>query len=146
VGAANVFGYIITTMQIGPIAAKWFTAYIHNPPLALLLIFVLILFMGCFMDTPAAIFVMVPVLQPIIKALGIDMVFFGVFFIISLMLGLVTPPVGMVLYVLSNVSGVPFTRIARATFPFVVVLAIFIIVMIFVPAIITTLPNLVFGN
>jgi tripartite ATP-independent transporter DctM subunit len=144
-GAANVFGYIITTMQVGPIFAKWFTAHVHSQHAAMFFILLLVLFIGTFMDAPVGIYVLVPVLQPVVQKLGIDMVYFGVFFIMALMVGLVTPPVGMVLYVLSNISGVPFTRIARATLPFIGGLVAFLILLIFVPQIITLLPNLVFG-
>jgi tripartite ATP-independent transporter DctM subunit len=144
-GCANIFGYIITTMQIGPITAAWFTANIHSTYLTMFLIFLLLMVMGCFMDSAAAIFILVPVLLPVVKAVGIDPVYFGLVFILTLMLGLITPPVGMVLYVLSNVSGVPFTRIAKATVPYVLVLCVLVLIFIFVPSIVTFLPNLVFG-
>ena len=83
----------------------------------LLLINLILLVVGCFLETIAAITILVPVFLPIIEKLGIDPVQFGVIMVLNLMIGLLTPPVGMVLYVLSRVSGLPFERCVTATSP-----------------------------
>ncbi len=145
-GCANIFGYIVTTMQIGPITARWFITNISSPHLTLILIFILLMFMGCFMDAAASIMILVPVLLPITNSMGIDPVHFGLIFILTLMIGLVTPPVGMVLYVLANISGVSFTRIAKATVPYVIVMCGIVMILIMVPSLVTFLPNLAFNR
>jgi len=102
---------------------------------------------GCFMETIAAITILVPVLLPIAEKVGIDPVHLGIIVILNLMLGLLTPPVGMVLYVLSKVSGVKFEKCVIATAPFIVPLLIVLAMITFFPDIAMWLPNVAYrGN
>jgi TRAP-type C4-dicarboxylate transport system permease large subunit len=98
------------------------------------------------METISAITILTPVLIPIAEGFGINTVHFGIIMILNLMIGLMTPPVGMVLYVLSGVSKVPFEQIVKAIWPYIIVLTIVLFVFTYVPQIVLFLPNLVFGT
>ena len=96
------------------------------------------------METIAAITILVPVLLPVVTQIGIDPVHFGVIMVLNLMIGLLTPPVGMVLYVLSRVSKLSFERCFAATAPFLVPLLIVLLLVTFVPALSMWLPTLIY--
>jgi TRAP-type C4-dicarboxylate transport system permease large subunit len=115
-----------------------------GPILILLMINAILLIVGCFMETIAAITILVPVLLPIVVKLGIDPVHFGVIMVLNLMIGLLTPPVGMVIYVLSRVSGVPFERCVTATMPFLIPLVAVLLLVTFVPQLSMFLPTLLY--
>lgn len=120
VGAASLFGWVLTTTQVTEAITKTLLSITSDPMMLLLLINVLLLIVGCFMETIAAISILVPVLMPAVLAAGIDPVQFGVIMILNLMIGLLTPPVGMVLFVLSRVAKIPFDRTVRAVMPFMI--------------------------
>jgi TRAP-type C4-dicarboxylate transport system permease large subunit len=110
----------------------------------LLIITVIVLVIGCFMETIAAITILTPVLLPVAVGLGIDPVHFGIILILNLMIGLLTPPVGMVLYVLSKVAKISFERCVIATAPFLVPLVIVLLLLTFIPQISMWLPTLLY--
>lgn len=99
VGAASLVGYVLTIERIPATIAMWFSDTVTSTILLLLLINLLLLFVGCFLDGGSAIIVFTPVLLPVIKVFGIDPLFFGVMMSINLMIGTITPPVGLSLYV-----------------------------------------------
>jgi TRAP-type C4-dicarboxylate transport system permease large subunit len=98
-----------------------------SPWVFLLLANVFLLFIGCFMETIAAISILVPVLMPVVLAAGIDPVQFGVVMVLNLMIGLLTPPVGMVLFVLSRIANISFDRTVRSILPFLIPLVLVLI-------------------
>ena len=110
IGAANVFAWILTVEQVPQNMSLWMTDHIDDKIVALLFINLILLIVGTFMETAAAISILVPILMPIALSYGIDPIHFGIMCILNLMLGLLTPPIGMVLYVLSSVSKVPFEK------------------------------------
>jgi TRAP-type C4-dicarboxylate transport system permease large subunit len=112
-----------------------------DPLMILLIINLLLLVVGCFMETIAAISILVPVLMPIILKVGIDPVQFGIIMVLNLMIGLLTPPVGMVLFVLSKVANMPFERTVRAVLPFIVPLLIVLVAITLVPQLTLWLPT-----
>jgi tripartite ATP-independent transporter DctM subunit len=144
--AANVFAWILATAQIPKHVVTLFTQHISAPWLAILVMNILILFAGTFMETISAITILTPVFMPIAIAYGLHPVHFALIMILNLMIGLLTPPVGMVLYVLSSVSKVSFEKIAKAALPFVIALIAALLVLSFVPQMVLWLPNLVFNN
>lgn len=146
VASAALFGLILTISQVPQQLAVSFTEFVPNKYVALLMINLFLLIVGCFMEPTAALMILVPILMPIVKSYGVDPIHFGIIMILNLMIGLLTPPVGMVLYVLSSVSKVPFERIARATFPDVLLLIGVLMLITFVPELVTFVPNLVFGR
>jgi TRAP-type C4-dicarboxylate transport system permease large subunit len=110
----------------------------------LILINLILLAVGCFMETVAAITILVPVLLPIAVAIGIDPVHFGVIMVLNLMLGLLTPPVGMVLYVLARVAKIPFEQCVVGTAPFLIPLVIVLLMVTFIPGLTMWLPTLIY--
>lgn len=145
IACAAVFGWVLAYERIPQTLSTGFLSIFESKTLALLMIMVVLLIIGCFMETIAAITIMTPVFMPIISNFGIDPVHFGVLMILNLMIGLITPPVGLVLYTLSNISGVPFYRIAKASIPYLIILTVVLVILCFVPQISLFLPNLIFN-
>jgi C4-dicarboxylate transporter DctM subunit len=146
VGAASLVGYVLTIERIPAAISLWFSDTVTSRLMLLLLINLLLLFVGCFLDGGSAIIVFTPVLLPVVKAFGIDPLFFGVMMSINLMIGTITPPVGLSLYVAGGIGGVPIGRMMRAILPFLSVhLCILAILMLF-PQIILALPNYVYNR
>lgn len=146
IASANLFGWIMTTSQIPQRLAAAFLSVVSNKYLALFILNIFLFFVGCFLETSAAQIILVPMLIPMVIKLGIDPVHFGIIMILNLMIGLMTPPVGLVLYVLSSISKVPFERIAKTILPYVGVLTLVLLLITYVPAIVMFLPNLLFAN
>jgi len=144
VAAASIFAWILTSNRVPEHFAALLLAFSDNPIVILLMINVILLIAGCFLETVAAITILVPVLLPVAMEMGVDPVHFGVIMVLNLMIGLLTPPIGMVLYVLSRVAKVPFERCVAATAPFLVPLAAVLLLLTFVPAITMWLPTLIY--
>ena len=144
VGAASIFAWILTSNRVPEHFAGALLAVSDRPWVILLLINAILLIVGCFMETIAAITILVPVLLPVATHLGIDPVHFGVMMVLNLMLGLLTPPVGMVLYVLARVAKIPFERCVVATAPFLIPLVAVLLLVTFVPALTLWLPTLIY--
>ncbi len=145
VAGAAIFAWILTRLQVPGHFASLLLSITENPIVLLLLLNLVLFIVGFFMETIAAITILVPVLLPIALQIGIDPVHFGIFMILNLMIGLLTPPVGMVLYVLSRVAKIPFERCAKATAVFIIPLVIVLLLVTFVPALSLWLPGVFFG-
>ncbi|WP_417810874.1 TRAP transporter large permease [Thalassospira alkalitolerans] len=146
VGAATVFAWILTSNQAAAHFAELLLGLTDNKYLILFLIMMVVLVVGMFMETIAAISILVPVLLPVSVQLGVDPIHLGIIVILNLMIGLLTPPVGMVLFVLSKVSDVPFEKCVTATLPFLIPLILVLILLTYVPAITLYLPDLLYGD
>lgn len=144
VSSAAVFSWIITSNQVTQQLISLLGAYSDNKVAVLMLANLLLLIVGCFMETIAAITILVPVLLPLAIGVGVDPVHFGVIMVLNLMIGLLTPPVGMVLYILSRVSNVSFERCMRGTMPFLIPLLISLLLVTFIPEISMWLPTLIY--
>jgi TRAP-type C4-dicarboxylate transport system permease large subunit len=120
VGSASIFAWILTSNKVAESFAQAILGFTDEKWIILLLIMLVVLVVGLFMETIAAISILVPVLLPVTTQIGVDPVHLGIIVILNLMIGLLTPPVGMVLFVLSKVSNVPFEQCVRATLPFLV--------------------------
>lgn len=144
VAGASIFAWLLTSNRVTEQFASIILTFTDNPVLILLLINAILVIVGCFMETIAAITILTPVLLPIVMKIGIDPVHFGVIMVLNLMIGLLTPPVGMVLYVLSRVSKVPFERCVAATAPFLIPLVAVLMLVTFVPAVSMWLPTLIY--
>lgn len=141
---ANIFGYVLTVAQI-PQAITVMLTGISNKFLFLLVINLFLLFVGCFMEGTAAILILGPILIPAMQAMGVSETQACLIMILNLMIGVITPPVGVVLYVTSNVAKVSANRVIKATMPFLIPLLIVLLLVTYVPAFTTFLPNLVYG-
>ena len=144
VGAASLFGWVLTITQVTQAVTDLLLSISRDPLVLLLLINVLLLVVGCFMETIAAISILVPVLMPVVNAVGIDPVQFGVVMVLNLMIGLLTPPVGMVLFILSRVANISFDRTVRAVVPFLVPLLLVLLLVSIFPAITLTIPSWIY--
>jgi tripartite ATP-independent transporter DctM subunit len=122
---------------LGNIDSKWVFILVY-------LLFLIIL--GCVFDATAALIILVPIMLPIVDGFGIDRVHFGIFTVLTLMVGILTPPVGIALYIMMDVAKLPFEAVARATIPFLVPIVIAILLIAFLPQISLFLPNLVYGG
>ncbi|SFH16078.1 TRAP transporter large permease [Modicisalibacter xianhensis] len=144
VAGASIFAWILTSNQVTQHVMTLFGPFADNPWMVLLLINLVLILVGCFMETIAAITILVPVLLPVAVNAGVDPVHFGVIMVLNLMIGLLTPPVGMVIYVLSRVSNIPFERCMRGTLPFLVPLVLALLMVTFIPALSMWLPELIY--
>jgi tripartite ATP-independent transporter DctM subunit len=144
VAAASIFAWILTSNRVTENFASFVLTLSDNPIVILLLLNLIILIAGCFLETIAAITILVPVLLPVAIKLGVDPVHFGVIMVLNLMIGLLTPPIGMVLYVLAKVTNTPFEVCVRSTMPFLVPLVTVLALVTFFPAISMWLPTLVY--
>ena len=144
VAAASIFAWILTSNRVTEHFADILMGMTQNPLLILLMLNVVLFVVGCFMETVAAITILVPVLLPIAEGVGVDPVHFGVIMVLNLMIGLLTPPVGMVLYVLSRVAGISFERCSAATLPFLFPLLVVLALITFVPTFSMWLPTLIY--
>jgi len=143
--SATLFAWILAKEQIPQIIANFLLEKVRNYYVLLLLINLILLIVGCFMETVASINILVPVFLPLIKQMGIDPVHFGIMMILNLVIGVITPPFGTVLFVLSSVAKVPVDRVAKATFKFYPPLLIVLILIALFPPLTLFLPNLIFG-
>ena len=145
-GAASIFSYLLTISQVPQKLAIGFGNTFTNKYVALLMLNIIFIMLGSMMDSDPIMIILVPILLPLIKTYGIDPVHFGVFMTVNLMIGLLTPPVGLVLYTLNSVTGVPVERIARSIWPFLVVLFIITLIITYIPGLVTFLPNLLYNK
>ena len=144
VGAASIFSWILTANGVPRALAGAILGQTESVFLILLFLNLLLLSVGIVMEPVAAITILTPVLLPIAMALGLDPVHFGIIMVLNLMIGLLTPPVGMVLYVLARVTETSFETVVRATIPFLIPLVLVLILVTYVPAVSMWLPTLLY--
>ena len=142
VAAASIFGWMITATGVTAQIAEWVLAVTKQPWLFLLMANLLMLFVGCFLEPTAAITILVPILLPIARQLGVDPVHFGLVMVLNLMIGLLHPPMGMVLFVLARVAKLSVERTTVAILPWLVPLLVSLIILTYVPAVGLWLPRL----
>ncbi len=134
---ANVFAFVITTERVPQLFADWVLSVTDNQTVVMLMLLVLLIFVGTFLDNVSALVLLVPTLMATITAVGIDPLYFGVFTIIALAVGQFTPPVGLNLYIASNIAKESVERLSRAVIPFVLVYIVALLVFIAVPKLLT---------
>jgi tripartite ATP-independent transporter DctM subunit len=142
VAGASIFGYLITTTRVTDDVADIVLSITSEPWAILLLVNVFLLIVGCFMETIAAITILVPVLLPLMEKIGVDPVHFGLIMVLNLMIGLLTPPVGMVLYILARVANISFERATRACAPFLIPLLFTLALVTYWPEMVLWLPTI----
>ena len=142
VAGASIFGYLITITKVTDNVAELVLSITTQPWAILLLVNIFLLVVGCFMETIAAITILVPVLLPLMERIGVDPVHFGVIMVLNLMIGLLTPPVGMVLYILARVANISFERTTRACAPFLIPLVVTLGLVTYWPDMVLWLPTM----
>ncbi len=142
VGAAGMAAYMVTTCAIPQLLAAFITSLTSHPMVFMLLVNILLVLVGCVMDSGPAIMILTPILLPIAKDFGLDPVYFGVVMVTNLCIGLMTPPVGNVLYCGVSIGKVKVMDLIKASLPFVICMYIVLMLITFVPQIILFIPGL----
>lgn len=143
--AVTFFGDMIAREQVAMRIADLFMSVADSPLMVLVMINLLLLFLGMFIDALALQFLVLPMLIPIAVHFGIDLVFFGVMTTLNMMIGILTPPMGMALFVVARVGNMPVSTVAKGVLPFLVPIFITLVLLTLFPEIITFIPNLLFG-
>lgn len=146
IGFAASFGYIMTLMQIPQQITAAFTSLSDNRIVILLMINVLLLVLGTLMDMAPLILIMTPILLPVVKAIGVDPVHFGMIMMVNLGLGLITPPVGGVLFVGAAVAKLRIEQVVKALYPFFGALLFVLLLVTYVPALSLWLPSVLLNK
>jgi tripartite ATP-independent transporter DctM subunit len=142
IGFAACFGYLMTLMQIPMKVTTFFTTISDNPLVILGLINIMLLVLGCLMDMSPLILILTPILLPVVKMIGVDPVHFGMIMMVNLGIGLITPPVGTVLFVGAAVSKLKIGVVTKAMTPFFVALFIVLLMVTYIPSLSLWLPRL----
>jgi len=142
VAAASIFGWMLTATGVTAAISQWVLAFTKDPWVFLLLANLLMLFVGCFLEPTAAITILVPILVPICQQLGIDLVHFGLVMVLNLMIGLLHPPMGMVLFVLARVAKLSVERTTVAILPWLLPLLGSLVVITYFPSLVLWLPKM----
>ena len=141
VASAFIMNYAIAAEQIPDLVATWFTQHEFSKIQFLLLINLIFLILGCFLDTSTMLLVLVPLLIPSAKAMGVDLVHFGVVVVVNMMIGLVTPPFGMLLFVINALTGTSLKGMIKESLPFMLLLLLALLIMTLFPQTVLWLPQ-----
>jgi tripartite ATP-independent transporter DctM subunit len=142
IATSSVFGYCLTYLHVPDLAANAIMAISDNPIVLALLLNLILLILGCIMDMAPIILIATPILLPIATSIGIDPIQFGIMVVLNCGIGLLTPPVGTVLFIGSAVSKVSIERLVKATSPFYACMLITLLMITFIPAVSLWLPSL----
>ena len=144
VGITGAFAWWLSLEKIPLLFTEYIYSLTHDQMLILLMINVIILVEGCFLDATPIVLIMVPILMPLLKTLNVDMVYFGILISVNTMIGLTTPPVGVCLYAVSAIAKLPMERIVKAYIPFLIILIVVLFLLQVFPQLSLFLPNLLF--
>lgn len=142
ISTSAIFGYCLTKLHVPDLASKALIGVSSNPYVIALLINLILLFLGCIMDMAPIILISTPILLPIATSIGINPVQFGIIIVLNCGIGLLTPPVGAVLFIGSAVAKLPMEKVVKATIPFYICMIITLLLVTFIPGISMFLPNL----
>lgn len=142
IATSNVFGYLLTFLRVPNLAATAISNITQNPIVLALLLNLILLVLGCLMDMAPIILIATPILLPLATSIGIDPIQFGIMIVLNCGIGLLTPPVGAVLFIGSAVSGEPMERVVKATLPFYICMVVTLLVITFVPQVSLFLPQM----
>jgi tripartite ATP-independent transporter DctM subunit len=142
IASAFLINYAFTAENVPTLVANWLNGLALSPLAFMLAVNILFLVLGCFLDTSIMLLVLVPILLPAAKALGIDLVYFGVVLVVNMMIGLVTPPFGMLLFVINALAGVPLKAMIGEAWLFIGVLIVSLFLITVFPQLILWLPHL----
>ncbi len=146
VANALLFAHVLTTERIPQAIAEQIMAFGMSPWMFLLVVNIILLIAGNFMEPTGIILILAPILFPIAIKLGIDPIHLGIIMVVNMEIGMVTPPVGLNLFVTSGVTGMNLVQVTKAALPWLMVLLVFLVLVTYIPAISLALPNAVFGT
>jgi tripartite ATP-independent transporter DctM subunit len=141
IAGALVFNYVVTSENIPKALGVYLQAWELSPAAFLIVVNLLLLVLGCFLEGTTILLIVVPILIPTAEALGVDMVHFGIVVVLNIMLGLVTPPYGLLLFVMTNITGVALGDLVREVVPFLLVMIGALALITFVPELVLWLPE-----
>lgn len=142
ISTSSIFGFCLTTLHVPDLAANAIIGISRNPIVIALLLDLILLFLGCIMDMSPIILIATPILLPIATSIGINPIQFGIMIVLNCGIGLLTPPVGAVLFIGSAVGKVKMERVVKATLPFYLCMIVVLLLLTFIPEISMFLPNL----
>ncbi|MEH0022995.1 MAG: TRAP transporter large permease [Desulfobacter sp.] len=142
IATANIFGWILTAEQVPQTVASYLVSLTDSPAVLYALILVMLLVVGTFMETTASLIILSPVFLPVIQQFGIDPVHFGVVMVTALAIGMLTPPLGICLFISCNIAGIPLSEIIRFVLPLLVIMIGCLFLITFVPDLVMFVPNL----
>ena len=145
VGAATSFAKILSISGVPTAVANAISSVSDNKILILMLINILLLIVGCFMDTTPAMLILAPILMPIATSLGVDIIHFGIIMVVNLAIGFITPPLGINLFVAARVGDEPLGVVIKGIIPFITIMLVDLILITYIPAISMTLVHLLAG-
>lgn len=141
IAGAFIMNYVVATERIPDNMALWLKGLNMAPLAFMFIVNIVFLLLGCLLDATTMMLVLVPIIVPTLKALGIDLVYFGVVIVVNMMIGLITPPYGVLLFVINSLTGIPMGAIIREMWAFTAVLIISLIIMVVVPDVVLWLPR-----
>jgi len=144
IAASFPFSWLVAINDLPSKLAAFMMAFSTNKWVILFVLNIILLFLGSIMETTAILLIMVPVLHPLMQSMDVNPVHFGLIVVINLLIGAVTPPFGMCLYIVREITGVPFASVVKTTIPFLIPLLLALLLVTYVPEIALFLPNLVF--
>ncbi|RNB74685.1 TRAP transporter large permease [Brevibacillus panacihumi] len=142
IGNAGLLGWVLTAEKVPSLVANWFVSISDSPIVFLLLVNLLLLLVGMFLETGASIVIIAPILTPVAMQFGIDPLHFGIIIIVNLAVGMVTPPIGVNLFVACQIAGLRIEQIMKAMLPFYLILIIDILLVTYLPQISLWLPSI----
>ena len=146
IASAGLYGWLLGREGVPDAVTNFFLSISQKPWVVLLMVNILLLILGCLVDALPILVIMTPTFMTLITKVGIDPVHFGVVFTLNLMIGLLTPPVGMVLYVMVSLAGVSITEFTKECAIFMLALLVVLILITYVPSLVTFLPKLIMGQ
>lgn len=145
IASATVYGLVALQLRLPMMLTDWVTAVSTDPTTVLFLICGLLLVIGTFMSVTASITILTPLLIPVIETVGIDPIHFGIVMVFTLMIGVVTPPFGAILFVLEKVTDASLEEVIRSIIPYYIPMVLAVIILILVPELVTYIPNNIMG-
>jgi len=145
-GMASIFSYLVTLEQIPEMLSNFLVTFTDSPVVILIIINIFLLMLGCFLDPGPVIIITVPILIPLVVLYQIDLIHFGVIVVLNVMVGVLTPPMGLQLFALTDITKLPFDRIVRAIIPFYIPLLVVLLLCTLLPAAVMWLPNLLMSG
>lgn len=144
-GAAQGFAYMIANERVSQTLANFVLSICQAPWQFMVVVIAILIVLGCFMEGGALTVMLVPLLTPICESLGIDLVYFGIVYVVTIVFGCLTPPVGSVMYTVCNVTGVKTKEFIKSVVPFYIGFGIDLFIFTLIPDLILWLPNLIYG-
>jgi tripartite ATP-independent transporter DctM subunit len=142
IAAALVFNYVVTVENVPRTISQALQGHQFSPPVFLVVVNLLLLVLGCFLEGTTILLIIVPVLLPTARVLGIDPVHFGIVAVVNIMLGLITPPYGLLLFLMVKIAEVPLKDLVREVTPFLAVMIVALVLITFIPELVLSLPRL----